>query len=84
MGFKIEAYLAIVPLVIVTLAEHIGDHINIGNLTGNDFISGKPGVYRTLIGDGLATIFSAAMGGPANTSYGENTSVIAVTKVASV
>ncbi|MGL4950334.1 MAG: uracil-xanthine permease family protein [Mycoplasma sp.] len=82
--FKAEAYLAIVPLVIVTLAEHIGDHVNIGHITGEDYISKKPGLYRTLIGDGVATIVSASMGGPANTSYGENTSVISVTRVASV
>ncbi|MGL4952046.1 MAG: uracil-xanthine permease family protein, partial [Mycoplasma sp.] len=82
--FKIQAYLAIVPLVVVTLAEHIGDHVNIGHITGEDYITDKPGLYRTLIGDGVATIVSASMGGPANTSYGENTSVISVTKVASV
>ncbi len=83
-GFRIEVYLALVPLAIVTLSEHIGDHINIGNLTGNDFVEGKPGLHRTLMGDGIATIVSAALGGPANTSYGENTSVISITKVASV
>jgi uracil permease len=66
------------------MSEHIGDHVNIGNLTGNDFISKKPGLSRTLIGDGIATIVSASMGGPANTSYGENTSVIAMTRIASV
>ncbi|MGL4948195.1 MAG: uracil-xanthine permease family protein [Mycoplasma sp.] len=82
--FKIEAYLAIVPLAIVTLAEHVGDHVNIGNITGQDYIGSKPGLHRTLIGDGVATMVSAAFGGPANTSYGENTSVISVTKVASV
>lgn len=83
-GFKITPYLSLVPLAVVTLAEHIGDHINIGSLTGNDFITSKPGIYRTLVGDGLATIVSAACGGPANTSYGENTSVISITKVSSV
>lgn len=83
-GFKLGVYLALVPLVVVTLSEHIGDHINIGQLTKNDFIEGKPGLHRTLLGDGIATIVSAAFGGPANTSYGENTSVISITKVASV
>lgn len=83
-GFRIEVYLALVPLAIVTLSEHIGDHINLGNITGNDFVEGKPGLHRTLLGDGIATIVSAAFGGPANTSYGENTSVISITKVASV
>lgn len=83
-GFRIEVYLALVPLVVVTLSEHIGDHINIGNLTGNDFVENKPGLHRTLLGDGIATFVSAVLGGPANTSYGENTSVISITKVASV
>lgn len=82
--FKVETFLAIIPLSIVTMSEHIGDHINIGHITGNDFISKKPGLSRTLMGDGMATIVSASMGGPANTSYGENTSVVAMTKVASV
>ncbi len=82
--FKIEVYLALVPLAVVTISEHIGDHVNLGHLTGNDFIQGKPGLHRTLLGDGLATIVSACFGGPANTSYGENTSVISITKVASV
>ena len=83
-SFKSETLLAIIPLSIITMSEHIGDHINIGNITGNDFISKKPGLSRTLIGDGIATIVSASMGGPANTSYGENTSVIVMTKIASV
>ncbi len=83
-SFKAETFLAIIPLSIITMSEHIGDHVNIGNLTGNDFISKKPGLSRTLIGDGIATIVSASMGGPANTSYGENTSVIAMTRIASV
>ncbi|MGL5357663.1 MAG: uracil-xanthine permease family protein [Metamycoplasmataceae bacterium] len=82
--FNPETLLSIVPLSIVTISEHIGDHINIGHLTNNDFISQKPGLSRTLIGDGLATIVSTSMGGPPNTSYGENTSVIAMTKIASV
>lgn len=83
-GFRIEVYLALVPLAIVTISEHIGDHINIGKLTGNNFIDSNPGLHRTLLGDGIATIVSALFGGPANTSYGENTSVISITKVASV
>ncbi len=82
--FNIQPYLALVPLVVVTISEHIGDHVNLGHLTGNNFIEGKPGLHRTLLGDGIATIFSACCGGPANTSYGENTSVISITKVSSV
>lgn len=83
-GFKPETMLALIPLGIVTIAEHVGDHINIGHLTNNDFISKKPGLHRTLLGDGLATIVSVACGGVPNTSYGENTAVISVSKVASV
>lgn len=82
--FNIGVYLSLVPIAIVTISEHIGDHINIGHITGNDFIENKPGLYRTLLGDGIATIVSATFGGPANTSYGENTSVISITKVASI
>ncbi len=83
-GFHPSALIAIAPLAIVTIAEHIGDHTNIGAITNRDFIGKNPGVHRTLMGDGLATIVSASMGGAANTSYGENTSVVAITKVASV
>ncbi len=82
--FAISPLLGLLPLSIITIAEHVGDHINIGHLTGNDFIAGKPGLHRTLLGDGLATMVSVAFGGVPNTSYGENTSVISVSKVASV
>ncbi|MGL4343475.1 MAG: uracil-xanthine permease family protein [Metamycoplasmataceae bacterium] len=82
--FSTETFLAIIPLSIITISEHIGDHINIGHLTDNDFVGKKPGLSRTLIGDGLATMFSVSCGGPANTSYGENTSIISMTKVSSV
>ncbi|MGL4647744.1 MAG: uracil-xanthine permease family protein [Mycoplasmoidaceae bacterium] len=82
--FKIQTILGIVPLAIITIAEHIGDHMNIGAITNKDFITTKPGLQRTLLGDGLATLVSVSIGAPPNTSYGENTSVIAVSKVASV
>ncbi len=82
--FQISPLLGLLPLSIITIAEHVGDHINIGQLTGNDFIGNKPGLHRTLLGDGLATMVSVAFGGVPNTSYGENTSVISVSKVASV
>ncbi len=71
------------PLAFVTIAEHIGDHKVLGEVTGRDFIE-DPGLEYTLMGDGVATLLSAAMGGPANTSYGENTGIIAMNKVASV
>lgn len=82
--FQVAPILAILPLSLVTIAEHIGDHINIGSLTNNDFIQNKPGLQRTILGDGLATMVAVSFGGVPNTSYGENTSVISISKVASV
>lgn len=75
--------LVFAPLAFVTIAEHIGDHVVLGEITGKDFID-DPGLHRTLLGDGVATFVSASLGGPANTTYGENTGVIALTKVGSV
>ncbi|TVP96703.1 MAG: uracil permease [Acholeplasmatales bacterium] len=77
------AVLMFLPLAFVTIAEHIGDHTVLGEITGKDFIK-EPGLDKTLLGDGLATLASALMGGPANTTYGENTGVVAMTRVASV
>ncbi len=74
---------AIVPIVIVTLSEHIGDHTVLGKICNRNFLK-DPGLDKTLIGDGIATAFSALVGGPANTTYGENTGVVGMTKVASV
>jgi uracil permease len=71
------------PIAFVTIAEHIGDHKVLGSITGRDFLK-DPGLDRTLLGDGIATFVSAALGGPANTTYGENTGVVGMTKVASV
>jgi len=78
-----SAVLIFIPLAFVTISEHIGDHIVLGEITQKDFIK-DPGLQRTLTGDGLATFVSAAIGGPANTTYGENTGVVAMTKVGSV
>ncbi len=77
------AALNVIPLAFVTMCEHIGDHKVLGQITGEDYIK-DPGLNRTLLGDGLATAFAAIIGGPANTSYGENTSVVGISKVASV
>ena len=74
---------AIVPIVLVTISEHIGDHTVLGKVVGRNFLK-DPGLNRTLIGDGVATAVSAFIGGPANTTYGENTGVIGLTRVASV
>jgi xanthine/uracil permease len=82
-AFNFGAVLMFAPLAFVTIAEHIGDHVVLGEITGKDFIE-DPGLQNTLLGDGVATFVSAALGGPANTTYGENTGVIAITRVGSV
>jgi uracil permease len=74
---------AIVPVAIVTISEHIGDHKVLSKIVGQDFLQ-DPGLDKTLVGDGVATALSALLGGPANTTYGENTGVVGMTKVASV
>ena len=81
LSFK--ALLTIVPIAIVTMAEHIGDHKVLGSIIDKDLIE-DPGLDNTLMGDGLATFAAGLIGGPANTTYGENTSVVGMTKVASV
>ncbi len=78
-----SAVIVFAPLALVTIAEHIGAHVVLGEITGNDFFE-EPGMHRTIMGDGVATFVSAALGGPANTTYGENTGVIAMTGVGSV
>ncbi|MGD9761902.1 MAG: uracil-xanthine permease family protein [Candidatus Izemoplasmatales bacterium] len=77
------ALITIAPLAFVTAAEHIGDHAVLSKICDKDFYT-DPGLDKTLMGDGLATAFAAMVGGPANTTYGENTSVVGMTKVASV
>lgn len=72
-----------IPLAFVTIMEHIGDHEVLGTIMDRDFLS-DPGLHKTLLGDGLATMAAGLIGGPANTSYGENTGVVALTKVGSV
>ena len=74
------AILAIMPIALAAMMEHIGDISAISSTVGKNFIA-EPGLHRTLLGDGLATSFSALFGGPANTTYGENTGVLALTKV---
>ena len=77
------ALITIAPVALVTLCEHIGDHTSLGNIIGKDLIK-DPGLDRTLLGDGIATFVAGCLGGPANTTYGENTSVVGMTRVASV
>ncbi len=78
-----SAVLTIAPIALVTMAEHIGDHTALSAIINKDLLK-NPGLDRTLLGDGLATFVAGAIGGPANTTYGENTSVVGMTKVASV
>lgn len=78
--FDISSIITIAPIAIATMMEHIGDVSAISATTGKNFIA-SPGLHRTLLGDGLATSLSAMFGGPANTTYGENTGVLALTKV---
>lgn len=78
--FTLTSVLAIAPIALVVFIEHIGDITTNGAVVGKDFFA-NPGISRTLLGDGLATIAAGFMGGPANTTYGENTGVLAVTKV---
>ncbi len=77
--FDITAILTIAPVAIVTFMEHIGDITTNGSVVGKDFFA-HPGLHRTLMGDGLATAFAGFIGGPANTTYSENTGVLATTK----
>ena len=79
-SFSLEAILAIAPIALVVFIEHIGDITTNGAVVGKNFLE-NPGIHRTLFGDGLATAVAGLLGGPANTTYGENTGVLAVTKV---
>lgn len=78
--FQMDAIMAVAPIAVVTMIEHVGDITTNGAVVGKNFFE-DPGVHRTLLGDGLATALAGLLGGPANTTYGENTGVLAVTKV---
>ena len=79
-GLAITAIITIVPLALATMIEHIGDVSAISSTCNRNFIA-EPGLHRTLLGDGLATIVASLFGAPANTTYGENTGVLALTRV---
>ncbi len=79
-GKAVTAIIAIMPIALATMMEHIGDISAIGATCGKNYIA-DPGLHRSLAGDGLATTMSALFGGPANTTYGENTGVLALSKV---
>ena len=76
----VSSIIAIVPIAFATIMEHIGDMCAISSTVGKDFLD-KPGLHRTLVGDGLATSLASLFGAPANTTYGENTGVLNLTKV---
>lgn len=80
MKFDLSAIITIMPIALATMMEHIGDISAIGATTGKNYIA-DPGLHRTLLGDGVATCIAAVVGAPANTTYGENTGVLALTKV---
>ena len=79
-SMSLTGIIAIAPIALVVFIEHIGDITTNGAVVGKDFFK-DPGIHRTLLGDGLATIAAGFLGGPANTTYGENTGVLAVTGV---
>lgn len=76
--FNTAAIVSIAPIAVVTCVEHVGDVYANGAVVGKDFME-KPGLHRTLLGDGLGTVFAGLVGGPANTTYSENTAVLAAT-----
>lgn len=78
-AFSADAMKIIVPIALVTMIEHIGDITTNGAVVQKDFMK-DPGLHRTILGDGLATTFAGLIGAPANTTYGENTGVLAITK----
>lgn len=71
------------PIAVVTIAEHIGDQMVLSKVVGKNFIK-KPGLHRSILGDGVATMIASFIGGPPNTTYGENIGVLAITRVFSV
>ena len=77
--FSVPAVAVLAPVVLAVFMEHVGDITTNGQVVGQDFIK-DPGLNRTLLGDGLATLLAGFIGGPANTTYGENTGVLAITK----
>ena len=78
--FNLFAILIMIPFAIATIAEHIGDMVALSNITGNDYLE-EPGLARTILGDGVASVFSGAVGGAASTTYGENVGVVALTRM---
>ena len=81
-SFSLVGLITLAPIAIVSITEHIGDHMALSSIIGKNLVK-DPGLDKTLLGDGLATTVAGLIGGPANTTYGENTSVVGMSKVAS-
>ena len=79
-GLLLTSIVTIAPIALATMVEHIGDVCAISSTVGKNFVA-DPGLHRTLVGDGLATTLASLFGAPANTTYGENTGVLALSKV---
>ncbi|MGD6871661.1 solute carrier family 23 protein [Sutcliffiella horikoshii] len=82
-SFNASIFFIMVPVAIVTLSEHIGHQMVLSKVVGRPFIQ-KPGLHRSILGDGVATMLASVLGGPPNTTYGENIGVLAITRVFSV
>lgn len=82
-SFQWNIFIMVIPIIFVTIAEHIGEHTVSSTVMDKNFLK-DPGLSKTLLGDGLATLFAGFLGGPVNTTYAENTGVIILTKIASV
>ncbi|MBS4189155.1 NCS2 family nucleobase:cation symporter [Bacillus sp. FJAT-49705] len=83
LKITVDIILLMVPVAIVTISEHIGHQLVLGKVVSKDYIK-DPGLHRSILGDGMATMISAIMGGPPKTTYGENIGVLAITKIYSV
>jgi uracil permease len=81
--FTLNIFLLMVPVAVVTLSEHIGHQLVLSKVVGHDYIK-DPGLHRSILGDGTATLISALIGGPPKTTYGENIGVLAITRIYSV
>lgn len=81
--FSWEILFIMVPIAVVTIAEHIGDQMVLSKVAGKNFLK-TPGLHRSILGDGVATMIASCLGGPPNTTYGENIGVLAITRVFSV
>ncbi|MCK1977240.1 NCS2 family nucleobase:cation symporter [Jeotgalicoccus huakuii] len=82
-AMNIGLFIVMLPIVFVTISEHIGHQVVINKIVGRNFFK-KPGLHRSLLGDGLATMFASTIGGPPTTTYGENIGVLAITRIFSI